>query len=306
MALTQPSSPYVFTTAIQPPPGPSARLVIPSEFLQRTETPDPSLQSASAITNSSSNENPPVFNDAMKVRARVFIHEQHCSVEGEIDEDDPRSWQWVIYATEAPSTTHSPSPLASGTPQPVAVIRLVPPPHLPHEALFHDDAVQDFSNDHGLSSQPLPSYDWTHEPCIKITRVAVLPEFRGLGLGRKLLDVALDWASTHAEEIDNAARQLAIRVGVGSGAGRESQHESTGSDSQSPAASMGHRGAEQRRDEKVSTAPWRGLVLVHAQVDVEAMYRGMGFTQDKALGMWDEEGIQHVGMFRRVDVQSRG
>jgi hypothetical protein len=41
-----------------------------------------------------------------------------------------------------------------------------------------------------------------------------------------------------------------------------------------------------------------GVVLVHAQVDVETMYAGLGFETDQSLGRWDEEGIEHVGMFR--------
>jgi len=44
------------------------------------------------------------------------------------------------------------------------------------------------------------------------------------------------------------------------------------------------------------------LVLVHAQVDVERMYEGLGFVRDEGLGRWEEEGIMHVGMFRRVEV----
>jgi predicted GNAT family N-acyltransferase len=45
---------------------------------------------------------------------------------------------------------------------------------------------------------------------------------------------------------------------------------------------------------------WKGLVLVHAQVDVERMYQGLGFVTNESLGRWDEEGIEHVGMFKRI------
>ncbi|KAJ5167545.1 uncharacterized protein N7482_006326 [Penicillium canariense] len=219
----------ILTTAIQPPPGPAAKLALPDE----------------------SGVNPPVFNDAMIVRMRVFVDEQHCSADAEIDEDDARSWQWVMYDP-------SPSP-ESSTPRPVAVIRLVPPPQPPHAVLTH---AEDPSTKH------LPPYDWTHEPCIKLTRVAVLPEYRGLGLGRRLMETALAWAAEHAAEIDAAAAQVAA------------QTELVGSPGQ-----------------------WRGLVLVHAQVDVERMYSGLGFVTDERLGQWDEEGIAHVGMFRRVEVR---
>ncbi|KAJ6088648.1 Acyl-CoA N-acyltransferase [Penicillium sp. IBT 16267x] len=212
------------TTVIQPPPGPNAKLVLPGQ----------------------GSTNPPIFNDAMIVRMRVFVDEQKCSAEGEIDSDDTRSWQWVMYDPASDANTNVP----------VAVIRLVPPPQPPHALLTHTE---------DMTTKNLPEFDWVHEPCIKLTRVAVIPEYRGKGLGRRLVDTALDWARVHAAEIDEAVAQLASL--------------SNGT---------------------TSIKKWSGLVLVHAQVDVEQMYRGMGFQTDESLGRWDEEGIEHVGMFRRL------
>ncbi|OQD82341.1 hypothetical protein PENANT_c022G02487 [Penicillium antarcticum] len=176
----------VFSTSIQPPPppGPAAKLDIP-------DIP---------------NANLPVFNDAMKIRMRVFVDEQNCSAEAEIDSDDKRSWHWVIY---------------DGT-TPVGVIRLVPPPQPPHSQVTNSE-----TNGEAV-------YDWAHEPCIKLTRVAIMPEYRGLGLGRRLVETALEWAAVHAAEIDEAAALVA-------------------------------------RAERESAPLWKGLVLVHAQVDVERM-----------------------------------
>lgn len=48
---------------------------------------------------------------------------------------------------------------------------------------------------------------------------------------------------------------------------------------------------------------WRGLVLIHAQVEVEGWYASIGWRTDEGLGRWDEEGIQHVGMWRRVEIK---
>lgn len=206
------------TTSMQSPPGPNAQLVLP--------------------TTTTTNTNPPTFDRAMQVRMRVFVDEQKCSADAEIDPDDQRSWHWVISDSD------------SGN-KPIAVIRLVPPPQPPHESLTHP-------------GPHIPEYDWAHEPCIKLTRVAVLPEYRGLGLGRQLVDTALEWAGTHAGEIDAAMREMAGRTGM---------------------------------DRLVA---WKGLVLVHAQVDVERMYRALGFETDIGLGRWDEEGIEHVGMFKRI------
>ncbi|OQE14739.1 hypothetical protein PENSTE_c033G06592 [Penicillium steckii] len=213
-----------FTTAIQPPPGPN--LVLPT-------------------TSPNININPPTFNNAMQVRMHVFVDEQNCSADAEIDSDDQRSWHWVITDTKKG--------------EPIAVIRLVPPPQPPHETLTHPE-----------TSQTLPEYDWAHEPCIKLTRVAVLPEYRGLGLGRQLVDIALKWAGTHAGEIDAAIRDV----------------------------------AGQSRQSGLEEIKWNGLVLVHAQVDVEKMYQRLGFETDDSLGRWDEEGIEHVGMFKRISLHN--
>ncbi|CAI7671122.1 unnamed protein product [Penicillium pancosmium] len=205
-----------FTTSMQPPPGQNTPLTLPT---------------------STTNQNPQTFNEAMKVRMRVFVDEQKCSATAEIDSDDPRSWHWVI--TDNNSND-----------QPIAVIRLVPPPQPPHEHLTHPE-----------TSPQLPEWDWNHEPCIKLTRVAVVPEYRGLGLGRRLVDTALEWASAHAGEINAAMHEVA---------GREGNHLKEGLGS------------------------WKGLV------DVERMYQRQGFQTDASLGRWDEEGIEHVGMFKRI------
>lgn len=186
-----------FTTAIQSPP--ANKLALPT-------TP---------------NTNPTVFNDAMKIRMRVFVDEQNCSAETEIDTDDHRSWHWVLYDDTTP----------------VGTIRLVPPPQA--HADGNDSA-------HG------------QEPCIKLTRVAIMPAFRGLGLGRRLVETALGWAAVHAREIEAL----------------------------------------------IDKGAWRGLVLVHAQVDVEGMYTRLGFEVDEAMGRWDEEGIEHLGMFKRIDLSN--
>lgn len=198
-----------------------------------------------------STANPAVFEDSMVVRVRVFVDEQNVPAESEIDTDDARSWHWVIYDTTGPESRI-----------PVATIRLVPPPQPPHELLTHPEQG---------AADNLPPFDWLHEPCIKLTRVAVIPQYRGRGLGRLLVETALGWAKGHAVEIDEASTELAMRL---------SQN-------------------------KISQK-WTGLVLLHAQVDVESMYQGLGFTTDELLGRWDEEGIDHVGMYRRIEITEEG
>lgn len=57
------------------------------------------------------------------------------------------------------------------------------------------------------------------------------------------------------------------------------------------------------RDERGERVLWRGLFLAHAQVDKEGWYEGMGWRTDEGLGRWDECGIWHVGMWKRVVVE---
>ncbi|CAG8365021.1 unnamed protein product [Penicillium salamii] len=178
-----------YTTSLHPPPGPTP--------LSLTST------------------NPPILNDALAIRLKVFVNEQNCSAATEIDSDDSLSWHWVLYSGAT----------AVGT------IRLVPP-HANHHQKGEGEA---------------------HEPCIKLTRVAIMPEYRGLGLGRRLVETALGWA------VDGGRGEMEM---VG----------------------------------------WRGLVLVHAQVGVEGMYGRLGFVVDEGLGRWDEEGIEHCGMFKRLEL----
>lgn len=85
-----------------PPPGPPVRDLPSSLDFDRSA--HPSI--------------PPIFFDAIRIRFVVFVEEQHCSAEEEIDQDDPISWHWVVYP-------NAPQKVAAGT------IRLVPVSPLP-------------------------------------------------------------------------------------------------------------------------------------------------------------------------------
>lgn len=47
---------------------------------------------------------------------------------------------------------------------------------------------------------------------------------------------------------------------------------------------------------------WKGLAFAHAQKEVEKWYASMGWETDEGMGVWWEEGIEHVGMWIRVNV----
>lgn len=318
-----------------PPPPPSIHLLPPpgpSVLLLST------IDSASPKCTS---KVPELFLAAHKVRFEVFVREQHCSAANEIDADDATSWHWVIYAYPSPPPPPHPphdrrawlesleKVVLDKSPEeeeeeedryfnknnnnddnddeelvsaiPVGTIRLVPFSALP-------SAVEDCKHD-GQAAAPLPpppssgegveggggggggggeggaeeEQGPTHTPTkmwngkevyIKLGRLATLPSHRGLGFGKVLVDTALKWA------VENAAtlgRQLRGKV--------EKEKK------------------EEEEEEEEEEWGWNGLVLVHAQRDLEGWYRSVaGFVIDEGLGVWIEEGIEHVGMWRRLDL----
>ena len=69
---------------------------------------------------------------------------------------------------------------------------------------------------------------------------------------------------------------------------------------------MSPTAAEHRRLELGVSAEdddhWKGLVLIHAQKAItDKVWSRYGFVQDDSLGEWDEEGITHVGMWKRLE-----
>lgn len=99
------------------------------------------------------------------------------------------------------------------------------------------------------------------EPYIKIGRMGTLAAYRGQGIAKRLIEESMVWAKTHAVELSS-------------------------------------QGGEEGGD---SRPLWKGLVLSHAQKNVQGWWGKMGFEVDVGLGVWWEEGIEHVGMWRRVE-----
>ncbi|KAA6412137.1 MAG: GNAT family [Lasallia pustulata] len=217
----------------------------------------------------------------MSIRERIFVHTQSVPLENELDADDPRSWHWVAYASVgAPKANRSSSSSSSSGGEqrrpsesgrvPVGTLRLVPPPHPPHpqpEGRYAVDNSGDAAPGAERAANRKSAWHDGKEAYVKLGRLATLQEYRGLGLGRLLVNTALEWVRRNAE---------AVSVGGGDAVERE-------------------RGGVEER--------WRGLVLVHAQVGVVGFWRGLGFVVDEGLGEWWEEGIRHVGMWRRLEVK---
>ncbi|KAL4806724.1 acyl-CoA N-acyltransferase [Aspergillus unguis] len=248
-----------FRTALLPPPGAGKQFILPTRTI-----PSPTA-------------NPQIFNDAMAVRLEVFVDEQKCTAEFEIDEDDARSWHWVLYDTKAsnPGTSTSTATVTDpGNPStieiPVGVARLVPPPHASHEssvAAYAPDGP-DADTKRDITKE---GYDLEHEPYIKFGRVAVLAGYRGSGVARRVMEEGMGWAGRNAGEINKAFKDVYEREG----------------------------GLKRGTDE---IPVWKGLALVHAQTDVQRFYERLGFVMDEELGTWIEEGIEHVGMWKRLDI----
>ncbi|KAI9753439.1 MAG: hypothetical protein M4579_005159 [Chaenotheca gracillima] len=227
---------------------------------------------------------PATFVEAMSVRETVFVQEQGVPLDNEFDVDDARSFHWVVYASVAANTVPSADSAgrkgsASETTRiPVGTIRLVPPPHPPHP-----DSGSHHSIDNAEAATPVSNTGaqdfhskWHDgkESYVKLGRLATLPAYRGLGLGRLLVNAALEWARNNPGKViplKSAASREAAKVEGGLGEG----------------------------DER-----WKGLVLVHAQTSVERMWAKYNFERDDQMGVWDEEGIDHIGMWRRITVKA--
>ncbi|RAL16972.1 GNAT family N-acetyltransferase [Aspergillus homomorphus CBS 101889] len=254
--------PKNFTSTLLPPP---SRGLSPTHETQKYTLPTPTTPNPPT--------NPAILTDALHIRQKVFIDEQHCSAEEEVDADEGRSWHWVVYYSPAGCACSLTEGGVDGgvstngttTRVPVATVRLVPPPNVHHNFLPHGEGE---GGDGGHGGE-----DEGQEPYIKLTRVAVLPEFRGYGLGRAVVEMALEWAARNAAEIDAVAADFQSRGGEG-----------------------GTRGQEK-------PTRWQGLVLVHAQTQVEKMYMRCGFVTDETMGRWHENEIEHLGMWRRLETE---
>lgn len=224
---------------------------------------------------------------------------------------------------------------ATASKLPVGTIRLVPPPHPPHPTPSSSHQIDNSESTPaaitGPTSPTSPSlaphgkpHEHTHthtvpgvgtisasEPYVKLGRLAILPAYRRLGLGKLLVEAACEWAGKHAEDVvpkieatererERAhARGRSEDSGDGTGGGAAGNNGNEGGDL------LGEAGGG--KGDAMGAAilePWKGLVLVHAQKITERTYAKWGFVMDEALGTWWEEGIEHVGMWRRVPVKA--
>lgn len=213
----------------------------------------------------------PGFLSALSVRFPVYVDEQHCSPTEEIDKDDPISWHWVAYVTEQDASTDGHRRVPAGT------IRLIPASPLP---IHHDDSEESREAEREVAEEHAekalgPKHGKTEmwdgkEAFVKLGRLATLQEYRKLGIGRVLVDTAVEWLEENHVKVVGGVTSQEDDVYV-------------------------------KRIQTVGK--WNGLVLVHAQKAIEPFWVGCGFVRDGGMGEWWEEGIEHVAMWRRVTVR---
>lgn len=272
-----------------------SRLPPPAEGLQAYDNTKPHDQQPASI--------PQIFRDAMSVRELVF-GQQGVPLEAEFDEDDARSWHWVVYASVAttsnspssdsapqlpqpnarPSDHRRPSAPSNATAQrlPVGTIRLIPPPHGPNKYLDGDKHP-----DADPPAAVTEKFERKHpkEPYIKLGRLAVLPEYRKIGLSKLLINTALEYAAKQPQNI------------------------------MPPPSPTRVESANQLGEANEVVGVWQGLTMVHAQVSVVQLWEKVGFTEElrDASGQieiskephWMEEGIEHVGLWKRLKLDER-
>ncbi|KAG6186117.1 hypothetical protein E4U36_000878 [Claviceps purpurea] len=237
---------------------------------------------------------PEVFLHAMDVREKVFVEEQHVPLENELDADDPRSCHWVVYATVDVSAEEEVRDHAGNVTQPrksstqnkpVGTIRAVPFPHEPHPTPGAEywngqllstgkEAAHSLSTDSTLDRglDRATTFHNGKEPYIKLGRLAVIKEYRGHGFSKLLVQTALTWLQSNPAFFDPSSAEVAQTGGLA----------------------------------KAKLSKWDGLVCVHAQKEAIGLWEKWGFVIDEEMGSWREEGIYHVGMFKRIKHETDG
>ena len=236
---------------------------------------------------------PTPFLDAMEVREEVFVKEQNVPAENEFDSDDARSCHWIVYASVNKTEEleirdengHVIQPRKSSTRStPIGTIRLVPFPHDPHPidgGEYWDGVLKGEEARSPQTQTPSPiskpyildrptTFHDGKEPYVKLGRLAVSKEFRGHRIAGLLVNTVLSWLKAHPTFFNPSIKEMGLE----------------------------NVGATSDRD----IPKWRGLICVHAQEAVQGAWAKWGFQVDEGMGKWSEEGIPHVGMFQRLDI----
>lgn len=219
----------------------------------------------------------------MEVREQVFVDEQGVPIEYEYDNDDFRSNHFVIYASIRkvveqelidPDTGEVLRPRRSETRStPIGTLRLVPFPHAPHpqpggrylDNKLQNEEVNKLTPDQEkritsalpYGKDPPTSLHNGQEPYIKVGRLAIIKEFRGLKMAHQLWANARDWLVKNPHYYDPSVQRYGLKA-----------LDATDEDS------------------KLDIPKWRGLVCVHAQKTAVSLWEKWGFEVDEKMGEW--------------------
>jgi predicted GNAT family N-acyltransferase len=220
--------------------------------------------------------------DAMAVRESVFVYEQGVPLENELDFDDRRCYTWTAYASvpgyvkHVPEGSHPLRKQSTSTKCPIGTIRLIPPPNSTNHT---------FDNHRNMDGTPFTGKKIAslvhngREPYITLGRLAILKEFRKLGISKLLIDSALTMAHDYPHIISEHPTALFAE------------------DLKS------HLHVDDLGLKTDEDFAWNGLVLIHAQIGLQKFWARYGFEVDEGMGIWDEEGMDHVGMWKRLDLK---
>ncbi|TDZ32815.1 hypothetical protein C8035_v011076 [Colletotrichum spinosum] len=260
---------------------------------------------------------PQKFCDAMDVREQVFVIEQGVPLENEFDADDSRACHWITYASVNMNIEDEVVDAAGNIVKrrkrgprsiPIGTLRLVPFPHEPHpqdggeyrdgklvsenggkvtqpvaKSVLKEDGVVGAAEHVGEEPRVQPLKPVTppdratdlhngKEPYVKLGRLAVLKGFRGNRIATLLIQTAMKWLKENPRYFNPSIREEGLE----------------------------NLGAKMPGE----VPKWGGLVCVHAQKSVVELWKEFGFQVDEGMGTWWEEGIEHRGMFLRLDVNS--
>ena len=234
---------------------------------------------------------PRPFLDAMDVREDVFVQEQAVPAENEFDSDDARSCHWVVYASvnkteeleirDDEGNVIQPRKSSTRT-TPIGTIRLVPFPHEKHpepDGKYWNGILEGTESTAQETSLSAPAFGKDRattfhdgkEPYVKLGRLAVKKDFRGHRLAGLLVTTVLSWLKSHPNYFNPSIAEMGLEQ-------------------------MGARS-------EMDIPTWAGLVCVHAQKQVVGAWAKWGFKVDEGMGVWWEEGIEHVGMFQRLEIE---
>lgn len=265
-----PPRPFI---AFQPPPG--------KALDQYDSTRRPQAQAIVANV-------PQTFVDAMIVREQVFVREQHIPLKNEFDEDDPLSCHWVVYESE----------------------------------YTQEDAVLDKDNDAIF----LNDEDHANATPIGTIRLVPFPHPVHPKAGREYIDGKLLPPRRGSDESDTKQDPDGPQGQAPNGYKDRATSLHNGTE---PYIKLGRLAVVKSHRGKllaghlintaldwmmthfdyfdITTGPasshvkFNGLVCVHAQIGAMKLWERHGFVQDELMGKWYEEGIPHVGMFRRIE-----